>query len=473
MQYISTRGGDAPLGYEDTLLTGLARDGGLFVPSFWPTLSRDEWRGLKGKSYCEVAVAIMAKFTGDDVPLAALKAMVDDTYAGFTDPQIAPLKDIGNNIHLCELFHGPTIAFKDYAMQFLSRSFDRALAARGRRAVILGATSGDTGSAALTAFQGRDFVDIFILFPDGRVSPIQQRQMTTVLADGAYAVAVKGDFDDCQDAVKSLFRDLDFRDEMGLSAINSINWVRLMPQIIYYATTALALGAPDQDVAFSVPTGNFGNIFAGYAAKQMGLPISTLICASNRNDILTRFFEHGVMERKPTTPSLSPSMDIQVSSNFERLLFELLDRDGESVKTAMTCFAETGRFNVAPDILVKAKTLFQAWRLDDQGILDEIARTKNETGIVLDPHSAVGVFAARMARTGAAGDQPRVDAATPIVALACAHPSKFPDAVAAATGAHPDLPPHLSDLMERQERMHHVSSNTADIAQFVRGHRRQ
>ncbi|MCE2516286.1 MAG: threonine synthase [Alphaproteobacteria bacterium] len=468
MKYISTRGGDGPLGYEDALLSGLARDGGLFVPAEWPRLSRQEWLALKGKSYAEVAVAIMSSFTGDDVPRAELTAMVEDTYAAFTDPAVAPLKPIGDNIHVCELFHGPTIAFKDYAMQFLSRAFDRALSARGKRAVILGATSGDTGSAALEAFQGRDFVDIFILFPDGRVSPIQQRQMTSVLADGAYAVAVEGDFDDCQDAVKALFRDLEFRDRVGLSAINSINWARLMPQIVYYVTTALELGAPDQEVAFAVPTGNFGNIFAGYAAKQMGLPISTLICASNRNDILTRFFESGAMERQSVEPSLSPSMDIQVSSNFERLLFEMLDRDAEAVKTAMATFAETGRFDVEPAVLDKARTLFQAWRLDDQGILDEIARTKAETGMVLDPHSAVGVYSARMAR-----QDNTVKAGTPIVALACAHPAKFPDAVAKATGQTPALPPHLADLMERKERIHHVSANTDDIAALVDANKRQ
>lgn len=468
MNYISTRGGDGPLGYEETLLSGLARDGGLFVPSEWPQISRDEWLSLKGKPYAEVAGFIMGKYTSGDVPQDELQAMVNDTYAGFTDPDIAPLKDIGNNIHICELFHGPTIAFKDYAMQFLSRAFDRALAARGKRAVILGATSGDTGSAALEAFQGRDFVDVFILFPDGRVSPIQQRQMTSVDADGVYAVAVDGDFDDCQDIVKELFRDLDFRDRVGLSAINSINWARLMPQIVYYVTSALALGAPDRDVAFAVPTGNFGNIFAGYAAKQMGLPISTLICASNRNDILTRFFETGVMERKSVEPSLSPSMDIQVSSNFERLLFELLGRDADAVKAAMAGFAETGRFDVPEELLSKAHQLFQAWRLDDDGTLEEIARTKDETGMVLDPHSAVGVYAARQARA-----EKTVDADTPIVALACAHPAKFPDAVAKAVGTHPQLPAHLADLMERDERIMHISNASADVAAMVETHKRQ
>ena len=468
MQYISTRGGDGPLGFEDTLLSGLARDGGLFVPLTYPKLSTADWQALKGKSYAEIAAAIMGYFTEGEIAPEDLAEMVKDTYQGFDHPDVAPLRGLGDNIHVCELFHGPTIAFKDYAMQFLSRAFDRALKARGKHAVILGATSGDTGSAALDAFQGREFVDVFILFPDGRVSPIQQQQMTSVVADGAYAVAVDGDFDACQDAVKALFRDLDFRDRVGLSAINSINWARLMPQIVYYVTSALALGAPEKPVAFSVPTGNFGNIFAGYVAKQMGLPISTLICASNRNDILTRFFATGHMTRQDVEPSLSPSMDIQVSSNFERLLFELLGRDHDQVKKNMAAFAETGQFDVAPEILDHAHQLFKAWRLDDAGTLAEIKRVKDQHGMVLDPHSAVGVYAAHQARaTG------QVDDDTPIVALACAHPAKFPDAVEQAIGERPALPPHLADLMERDTRIHHVSANASDIAVFVDQKKRQ
>ena len=468
MQYISTRGGDGPLGFEDALLSGLARDGGLFVPQDYPQLSLSDWQNLKGKSYTEIATEIMANFTKGDVDKDTLHDMVVDTYKNFTHDDVAPLVDIGNNIHVCELFHGPTIAFKDYAMQFLSRAFDRALQARGKRAVILGATSGDTGSAALEAFQGRDFVDVFILFPDGRVSPIQERQMTSVIADGAFAVAVDGDFDGCQDAVKALFRDLEFRDRVGLSAINSINWARLMPQIVYYVTSALALGAPEREVAFSVPTGNFGNIFAGYVAKRMGLPIKTLICASNRNDILTRFFDSGKMERLSVEPSLSPSMDIQVSSNFERLLFELLDRDHDRVKKNMEDFAATGQFDVDPSIMEKAHRLFQAWRLDDEGTLAQIKKVKDETGMVLDPHSAVGVYAADQARA-----QNTVEADTPIVSLACAHPAKFPDAVEKAIQERPGLPDHLADLMGREIKIHHVSDKPADIAAFVDDMKRQ
>jgi len=466
--YISTRGGDGPLGYEDTLLSGLARDGGLFIPSAWPKLSKEDFAALKGKSYADIALTIMTPFVGDDVPQAELKAMIDETYAGFTHPDVAPIFEISDNIHVCELFHGPTIAFKDYAMQFLSRAFDRALGARGKRAVILGATSGDTGSAALEAFQGRDFVDIFILYPDGRTSPIQEKQMTSVIADGAFAIAVDGDFDTCQDAVKALFRDLEFRDRVGLSAINSINWARLMPQIVYYVSTALKLGAPEREVAFSVPTGNFGNIFAGYAARKMGLPIKTLICASNRNDILTRFFESGTMARSSVEPSLSPSMDIQVSSNFERLLFEMLGRDAEAVKTSMQHFADTGSFDIAPEILNSSKDLFTAYRLDDEGTLNEIASTHKVDGMILDPHSAVGVYAARKAREDGV-----ISADTPIISLACASPAKFPDAVEKATGVHPALPPHLADLMDRKERVLHVSGQPQDIAALVDQHKRQ
>ena len=467
MNYVSTRGGDAPIGFQDALLAGLARDGGLYLPSNWPRLSHEEWAELKGKSYIEVAAAIMSRFTEGEIDHSTMLDMVTETYAGFDHPDIAPLVELEGQLHVLELFHGPTIAFKDYAMQFLARAFDKALAERNKRAVILGATSGDTGSAALEAFQGRDFVDIFILFPEGRVSPIQQRQMTSVIADGAHAVAVDGNFDDCQDAVKALFRDLAFRDRVGLSAINSINWARLMPQIVYYATAALSLGAPDREVAFSVPTGNFGNIFAGYAAKQMGLPIHRLICASNRNDILARFFESGSMNRQSVEPSLSPSMDIQVSSNFERLLFELMDRDGEAVRKMMEDFAETGNFGVSGDVLSRAHDLFSGFRLDDDGIINEIRTTHQSHGMVLDPHSAVGVAAARDAI-----DKGIIPADMPVVSLACAHPAKFPDAVARATGVSPQLPNHLSDLMTRPERMARVSRKTADIADLVDRNRR-
>ena len=466
MDYISTRGQDGPLGYEEALLSGLARDGGLYLPVSYPAFTRDEIAAMAGLSYAELAGRIMARFTDGEIDEAEMAEMAADAYAGFSDPEVAPLKPLGGGIHVLELFHGPTIAFKDYAMQFLSRAFDRALRAAGRQAVILGATSGDTGSAALEAFQGRDAVDIFILFPDGRVSPVQQRQMTSVDAPGAHAVAVGGDFDDCQAIVKALFNDHGFRDEVNLSAVNSINWARLMPQIVYYFKAALALGAPERPVAFSVPTGNFGNVFAGYVASRMGLPIDRLIVASNRNDILTRFFEQGAMQRESVTPSLSPSMDIQVSSNFERLLFELLDRDGARVAAIMKSFAETGRFELPAEAMQAARGLFSAYRLDDEGTVSEIAASAAE-GMVLDPHSAVGVSAAR--RAVADGT---VAAGVPVVALACAHPAKFQEAVTKATGTPPPLPPHLADLMQRPEKMQSAPATSEAVRDMVLAMRR-
>ena len=466
MDYISTRGQDGPLGYEAALLSGLARDGGLYLPVSYPRFSQDEIREMAGLSYAALAGRIMARFTDGEIDEAEMTAMAADAYAGFTDPDVAPLKPLTGDIHVMELFHGPTIAFKDYAMQFLSRAFDRALQSAGKQAVILGATSGDTGSAALEAFQGRGAVDIFILFPEGRVSPVQQRQMTSVDAAGAHAVAVGGDFDDCQAIVKSLFNDHGFRDTVGLSAVNSINWARLMPQIVYYFKAALELGAPDRQVAFSVPTGNFGNVFAGYVAMQMGLPIAKLIIASNRNDILTRFFENGAMQRETVTPSLSPSMDIQVSSNFERLLFELLDRDGAKVADIMARFAETGEFDLPDEAMAAARGQFAAYRLDDEGTLAEI-RASAEDGMVLDPHSAVGVSAAR--RAVADGTVPE---GMPVVALACAHPAKFEGAVTDATGTPPALPPHLADLMSRQEKMLTASASAEAVRDLVLAQRR-
>ena len=466
MQYISTRGQDGPLGYEAALLSGLARDGGLYLPTDYPQFTADEIRDMAGLSYAALAGRIMARFTDGEIAEAELTAMAGEAYADFTDPEIAPLRALNDRIHVMELFHGPTIAFKDYAMQFLSRAFDRALRSAGRQAVILGATSGDTGSAALEAFKGREAVDIFILFPEGRVSPVQQRQMTSVIAAGAHAVAVAGDFDDCQAIVKTLFNDHSFRDEVNLSAVNSINWARLMPQIVYYFKAALALGAPDQPVAFSVPTGNFGNVFAGYVARRMGLPIERLIIASNRNDILTRFFEDGAMQRETVTPSLSPSMDIQVSSNFERLLFELMDRDGAAVAEIMARFAETGNFALPAQAMQAARATFAAYRLDDAGTIAEIAASAAK-GMLLDPHSAVGVSAAR--RAVADGT---VGGSTPVIALACAHPAKFQAAVTRATGNEPALPPHLADLMSREEAMQQAPATVAAVRELILAKRR-
>ena len=469
MDYISTRGSDGPLSYKQALLNGLARDGGLYLPTSWPKFTKSEIADMKHLSYAELAGRIMAPFTAGILSEDELTEMAADAYCEFTHKDVAPLTSLSDdNLHILELFSGPTIAFKDYAMQFLSRAFDKALTKAGKRAVILGATSGDTGSAALEAFKGREAVDVFILFPEGRVSPVQQKQMTSVMADGAHAIAVKGDFDDCQALVKSAFNDSTFRDEVGLSAVNSINWARLMPQVVYYFASALRVGAPDKSVAFSVPTGNFGNVFAGWVAKQMGLPIEKFIVASNRNDILTRFFESGEMRRDGVTPSLSPSMDIQVSSNFERLLFEMLDRDGAKTAQLMADFATTGLFDVAPSVMDKMKGEFSAYRLDDDGTLAEISYMKSTYNMVIDPHSAVGFYGARMARKDKlVGDD------TPIIALACAHPAKFPDAVEKATGTYPDLPAHLSDLMGREERFDVLENDLGDIQSYLKTKRRR
>ena len=468
IHYISTRGdakkggGDA-LGFEEALLTGLARDGGLYLPHAYPRFAAGELDAMAAMPYAEVAARIMAKFTGADMGFDALLRLCHDAYAGFSAPEITPLKRINDQIYLCELFHGPTIAFKDIAMQVLARFFDVALAKQGRRAVILGATSGDTGSAALEAFKGREMVDIFILYPDGRTSPVQEQQMTSVIAEGAYAVAVAGDFDACQDIVKRLFGDLPLRDRLGLSAVNSINWARLMPQIVYYVVSALALREQGREISFAVPTGNFGNIFAGYVAMQMGLPIKRLICASNRNDILARFFAGGVMERRAVEPSLSPSMDIQVSSNFERLMFELLGRDGAMTRGLMEEFAATGKFTLRRDMVRDDIDVFWGFRADDAETLAEIAQTWAESKILLDPHSAVGVAAARA--YGTSHDEL-------VVALACADAAKFPDAVEKAVGMRPPLPPHLADLMTRKTRKLTAKPDAEAVATLIENKKR-
>ena len=467
MEFISTRGKDGPISFETALLNGLARDGGLYLPVSWPRFNLDEIRQMRDLSYSDLAGLIMSRFTDGEIDQVEMTSLARQSYADFTHPDVAPLRPLAENIHILELFHGPTIAFKDYAMQFLSRVFDRALTRENRTAVILGATSGDTGSAALEAFKGRDSVDVFILFPNGRVSPVQQKQMTSISAKGAHAVAVSGDFDDCQDMVKACFNDVAFRDEMNLSAVNSINWARLMPQIVYYFASALKVGAPKQKVAFCVPTGNFGNVFAGWVAAKMGLPIEKFIVASNRNDILTRFFATGTMQRRSVAPSLSPSMDIQVSSNFERLLFELLDRDGVEVARLMKRFSKSGSFDVAENVLQSALSLFSGFCLNDDGTRAEIRSTYQQTGMVIDPHSAVGLAGARRARTSGLVSQD-----TPIISLACAHPAKFPDAVKSACGIYPELPEHLANLMQRDDAMLTAENDMEAVQALLRAERR-
>ncbi len=459
MTYISTRGEAPALAFDDVLLAGLARDGGLYVPDAWPVLTPEAIRGMAGLSYAEVAVRVMAPLIGGRIAADDLAAMVADTYAGFGHPAVAPLKQLDRNEWLLELFHGPTLAFKDYALQLVGRLFDHVLTARGERVMIVGATSGDTGSAAIEACRDRDSVDIVILHPKGRVSEVQRRQMTTVDAANVHNVAVEGTFDDCQDLVKALFNDAAFRDEVRLSAVNSINWARIMAQIVYYFAAATALGAPQRTVSFAVPTGNFGNVYAGYAARAMGLPVGQFIVGSNRNDILTRFFESGAMNMQEVVPTISPSMDIQVSSNFERLLFDLYDRDGAALAAMMGRFRETGRLAVDEPRWRRARELFDGCRLDDAGTGAVIRSIHETTGELVDPHTAVGI---------AAGRAKRRSPAEPLVALATAHPAKFPDAVEAATGLRPPLPERLADLYERPERCDVLPNDVGAVRDYVR-----
>ena len=463
INYLSTRGGQSSLQYEDVLLSGLARDGGLFMPEEWPTFSHSELNEMKKLSYSELAAKIMTPFIQPSLSHNEVLKICNEIYSKFTNDEVAPLKKMEDNLFILELFHGPTLAFKDYAMQFLSKAFNVALTKNKQRAVILGATSGDTGSAALEAFKGKDNVDIFILFPDGKVSPVQQKQMTWINDSGAHALSVKTDFDGCQEIVKDCFEDLKFKDQISLSAINSINWVRLLPQIVYYFYSALKVGAPDQEVAFSVPTGNFGNILAGWMAKKIGLPISNLICGSNQNDILTRFFNNGVMERKNVNPSFSPSMDIQVSSNFERLLFEILDRDAIKVKQEMNNFKKNGIFSIPKEIMLKVNNLFSAYMISNNETLDIIKNTFENYNYILDPHSAIGFGSARKAL-----DEKIISSSTPIISLACAHPSKFPDVIKKAINIEPQLPDHLKELMVSKEYFKVIGDDTKFIKNYLK-----
>ncbi|MFQ5958051.1 MAG: threonine synthase [Alphaproteobacteria bacterium] len=466
MRYVSTRGEAPVLEFDDVLLAGLARDGGLYVPERWPLLGADEIAGFAGLTYAELALRVITPFVGDRIAPAALAAMVEDAYAGFGHAAVAPLRQIGDNDWLMELFHGPTLAFKDYALQLIGRLFDHVLKARGERVTIVGATSGDTGSAAIAACRDRANLEIFMLHPKDRVSEVQRRQMTTVTAANVHNIAVAGTFDDCQALVKAMFADAAFRDALGLSAVNSINWARVMAQTVYYFAAAVALGAPRREVAFSVPTGNFGDVYAGYAARQMGLPVGRLVIATNRNDILARVFATGRYQTAEVVATLSPSMDIQVASNFERLLFDLHDRDGARVARLMDKLAAHGGFAIDAGRLEAARAVFTAHRLDDDETAAEIARIHRETGMLVDPHTAIGVAAGRACR----GDR-----GTPMVALATADAAKFPDAVERATGVRPALPPRLADLFERPECQHDLPNDLAAVQALIRettGHRR-
>jgi threonine synthase len=458
LSYISTRGAAPVLAFDDVLLAGLARDGGLYVPDRWPGLAEPDIAALRGLEYHEAAARILAPYVAGGLDEAELADLTRDAYAGFDHAAVAPLSQIGANEWILELFHGPTLAFKDFALQLVGRMFDAVLRKRGERITVVGATSGDTGSAAIEACRDRDNVDIFMLHPAGRVSEVQRRQMTTVPAANVHNLAVDGTFDDCQALVKSLFADHELRDRLHLSAVNSINWARVAAQTVYYFTAAVSLGAPDRAVAFSVPTGNFGDIFAGYAAARMGLDVERLVIATNVNDILVRSFRTGRYAVGQVTPTMSPSMDIQISSNFERLLFELHERDGKAVAGLMNELNEAGSFDVDLSRIATGAGLFRAASASEDETLATMAGIHRTTGLLIDPHTAVGV---------AAGRKVRPDRAVPMVYLATAHPAKFPDAVERATGIRPALPAPLADLLERPERFERIGKEIGAIKRYI------
>jgi threonine synthase len=447
MRYVSTRG-DAPvLDFAGVLLAGLALDGGLYVPERLPSLDV----AVAGRPYAEVAAEVVGAFSGRD----DLGPMTEAAYATFDDPAVVPLRDLGDGLHLLELFHGPTLAFKDIALQLVGRLFEEELARRDTTVTIVGATSGDTGSAAIEACRDREGIELVMLHPEGRVSEVQRRQMTTVSSANVHNVAVRGTFDDCQDLVKAMFGDRPFRDQLHLAAVNSINWARVAAQVTYYVTAAAQVGGP---VSFCVPTGNFGNVYAGHVARGLGVAVDELLVATNRNDILTRFVRDGAMIIDAVEPSHSPAMDIQVSSNFERLLFEALGRDGPAVAEAMGEFRATGTLPAHAGALAWIRDRIGADSTDEGATLERIRRTHDDYGIVVDPHTAVGLDVAARHR----------DPAVPMVVLATAHPAKFPDAVEAAIGRRPALPAHLADLFERPERMVTVEADLAAVQELVR-----
>ncbi len=464
MQYISTRGGAPVLNFTDALLAGLARDGGLYVPQSVPQLAPADIAAFAGKPYAEVAEAVISPFTGGTIAPAAFRAMLEAAYGSFRHPAVTPLSQIGDNLFLLELFHGPTLAFKDVAMQLLARMMDHALKASGQRATVVGATSGDTGAAAIEAFRGLEQVDVFIMYPHQRVSDVQRRQMTCVEGENIHTIALEGTFDDCQAILKGLFNNHAFRDGLQLSGVNSINWARVVAQTVYYFTSAVVLGSPSRPVSFTVPTGNFGDILAGHIAKHMGLPISRLVIATNENDILARTLDTGVYELKGVMPTQSPSMDIQVSSNFERLLFNAYGGDASAIVGLMNSLAQSGRFEIAPAPLAAIRAEFDSFRTGETGTGKEIARVFSECGMLIDPHTAVGVHAARKAQAK--------DSAKPMVVLSTAHAAKFGDAVKKATGISAPLPAHLAGLMDKTERFTVLANDQAAVEKFVRGRAR-
>ena len=457
LRYVSTRGKAPRLGFNDTLLAGLASDGGLYVPESWPSV-----RHAAGElPFAERAAQIIAPFVGDELAKSDLDAMCRAAYSTFRDPHVAPLRELGDNRWLLELFHGPTLAFKDIALQLVGRLFDHVLTARGERITVVGATSGDTGSAAIDGVKNCANVSMVILYPKGRISEVQRRQMTTVQSPNVHTVAIDGSFDDCQDLVKAMFNDRAFRDQHKLAAVNSINWARVLAQVVYYFTAIEQLGAADSaPVSFSVPTGNFGNVLSGWIARRIGANVGHLIVGSNANDILTRFFETQTMSATGVVPTLSPSMDIQVSSNFERLLFEMNDRDGDATAAQLTRFRESKRLSVdAPTFGRWIRPVFRGQRCSDAETLAKIAEVHRDYGVLVDPHTAVGLVATEAC----------AEPGEPVITLATAHPAKFADAVKKATGVVPELPAHLADLFERPERTELLPNDIAAVQRFVAG----
>jgi threonine synthase len=460
VHYVSTRGEAPAASFSDVLVAGLARDGGLYLPDTIPTIEPDAIAAFAGRSYPSVAETVLSRFVDGTFGPGELRSLIDGAYAGFRHPAVTPLAQLGTNLFVLELFHGPTLAFKDVAMQLLGRMIDRALRQTDARAVVIGATSGDTGAAAIEAFRGLPQVDVVILYPHGRVSDVQRRQMTSVAEPNIHAIALEGSFDDCQAIVKGLFNQHAFRDATNLTGVNSINWARIAAQIPYYFVAAAALGSPHRPVSFTVPTGNFGDIYAGYVAKRMGLPIRRLGIATNENDILVRCLADGAYAPRAVRQTQSPSMDIQISSNFERVLFDALGRSAAGTRGLMAGLRQSGTFTVPDPALETLRGTFDADRTDETETATEMRRTFDETGHILDPHTAVAVHAARRRLAQ--------DPETPMVVLGTAHPAKFPEAVARATGQHPPLPPHMADLLERPERFTVLPNDIAAVERFIR-----
>jgi threonine synthase len=458
VRYISTRGEAPALGFIDVTLAGLARDGGLYVPDSWPVLNAERIAALAGRPYAEVACEIVRPFVGGAIPDADLARMAHDAYGTFRHPAVAPLTQLSSGTFVLELFHGPTLAFKDLAMQFLSRLMDYALVQRSERSTIVVATSGDTGGAAVEAFRGSNQVDVIALYPHGRISEVQRRMMTTPGEANVHALAIEGTFDDCQAIVKGLFNHHHFRDSVRLSGVNSINWARIVAQVVYYFTAAVALGAPHRKIAFTVPTGNFGDVFAGYVAQRMGLPVERLTVATNVNDILVRTMNTGTYEVRGVTATTSPSMDIQVSSNFERLLFDASGRDPAAVRAMMGSLGQSRSFTIAPDALTEIRSRFTAARADEDETAATMRSVHKETGYLVDPHTAVAV---------AVAEKENRDRTVPMVVLSTAHPAKFPAAVEAASGISPALPEWLGDLNARKERVTVLPADQGAIEKFI------